>query len=111
MRGEGKAACVEPRETVRRDGPHIPVRRLDDPGKETTGYVCQPDHQHTRDQRSARVEDALAVAGGAASRERAVAHVRRLGRGRGSGTPITLGPWWSGSAGFGTIAPTAYLDD
>jgi hypothetical protein len=31
--------------------------------------------------------------------------------GVGTGIPITLGPWWSGSAGFGTIPPTAYFDD
>jgi hypothetical protein len=31
--------------------------------------------------------------------------------GVGTGIPITLGPWWSGSAGFGTISPTAYFDD
>jgi hypothetical protein len=31
--------------------------------------------------------------------------------GVGTGTPITLGAWWSGSAGFGTIQPTAYFDD
>jgi hypothetical protein len=30
----------------------------------------------------------------------------------GSGVPIALnGAWWSGSAGFGTIPPTAYSDD
>jgi hypothetical protein len=32
--------------------------------------------------------------------------------GVGTGTPITLNSqWWLGNAGFGTIAPTAYLDD
>ena len=40
----------------------------------------------------------LAIAGSAAA-------------GVGTGAPIALGGWWDGSAGHGTIAPTAYFDD